>query len=628
MENFAPLKNTITSDMMHNRNCHAYLLQLKPFIHQEILNLEPTLTPLATLSEKYNELFPYGNLYSQVIETLENQIDSLYLNLNAEQINILDDLVFAVYHNDNLILEHTHWINDIGVQTRPMQTDTSRRIQRKLEDNNSRINRRSPNQAGNILNLIGAFFSLNYKPQLDTNLPSLKNYSYRKNTEPTEYRFSTQAQRHNGTVRISPLFKRWLTIKAQKSPPEQSICHIYFNNLGLDRSDFDFAGSKERNFSLALHELEDDPSLKIAVITFPASKSLMDDELYKKTTDQLAYASVFKELIEIAKGNEHQSGVSDFHISSKIRNQLFGTKENQLKILKKLLARSFKAQGINPSDTLSTAQKQAVWVHFTKFELTNYIINTLKPQSYNFSCKDAIDRGAVSSIYYNLFKSFQSENPIQKEEFERAIDAAAANVKGRGMNFHRKIIWSALDNYVDAHYDDLVKDSQRAWLIFWRDMNCPHSRVQQLLNTKIIQCQKQLDSLPSEYDTLKKTGNRLISAIQKQYLAQIKGQRLLLELVSRTSELLTTNSTSLQSIQSYRNLTKELKINQPALYVIGGLAEIFLGILLYIPSFGYSKSLITHGFSTYDTGFFASSRILMNQDIIDFSETYISAAIV
>src|SRR4029078_3445836 len=103
---------------------------------------------------------------------------------------------------------------------------------------------------------------------------------------------------------------------------------------------------------------------------------------------------------------------------------------------------------------------------------------TIKPKSFNFSCKDAIDRGALSSTYYNLIKSFTLNDPISKDEFELSLDAAAANVKGRGMNFHRKIIWNTINEYVNANYIELMKDNRKSWLIYWRDMNCPHSRVQ------------------------------------------------------------------------------------------------------------------------------------------------------
>ena len=614
-------KITMTSDMIHNRNCHSYLLQLKPFVNKQIIALNLTyLAPLVTLTTQYNKQFAYGNLYSRVIGSLEEQIESLYPKLDAEQTIAMDDLVLAIYHNDNQILDHSDWINQIGIHIRPTHGNTSELIEHELEDEATRINEVSPYNVDSLPNRIGALFSSNFKPQLYTNLPSLKNYSYRiKNEDPTEYRFSTQAQRHNGEVRISPLFKRWLSIKAKNTPPTQSVCHIYFNNLGLDRTNFDIPGSQERELSLALHQLEKDPSLKIAVITLPASQSLMGADHYKITTDKLSYTLVFKELYEVASGKLHESGISDFYISASTRNKLFGAKETQPQVLTRLLINSFKTFGIQPNSFLSTAQKQAVWLHFTKFELTGYIISTLNPNGYNFSCKDAIDRAAVSSIYYNLLKSFHSDQPIQREEFERALDSAAANVKGRGMNFHRKIIWNVLDKYVNSHYEELLKDPRKSWLIFWRDMHCPHSTTNSVLKIRMQQLQAQLNSLPQESAALQNAGNKLLSAIEGQHKEKVSGQRLLLELVSRTSQLLISPLSSKDAIQSYKKLAQEIKVNHPILHIIGGLAETFLGILLYIPSLGYSDSLIMNGIATFKSGFFAGQKAQLSDDILDFS---------
>jgi hypothetical protein len=613
----------MTSDLVHNRNCYAYLLKLKPWITQSILDLNLAyLTPITRLTDQYSNQFAYGNLYSRAIGSLEAHIESLYPKLNPEQTKAMDELILSIYHNDNEILDHSDWINEISTQIRPTHSNASKLIEQELVDRTQRVNQLTPYQIDSIPSRIQSLFSANFKPQLDTNIPSLKNYSYRKNIGPTEYRFSTQAQRHNGVVRVSPLFKQWLAIKAKQIPSTQSVSHIYFNNLSLDKDSLDLPRSKERELSLALHELEKDSSLNIAVITLPASQSLMGADHYKMTTDRLSYASVFNELLRVAEGKPHESGVSDFHISPSTRTKLFGTHKNQTRILKQLLTNSLTTLGINSEDFLSTAEKQAVWLHFNKFELTNYIVTTLNPTGFNFSCKDAIDRGAVSSIYFNLLKSFQSEQPMQREEFERALDSAAANVKGRGMNFHRKIIWSTLDKYVNSHYEALLNDDNKSWLIFWRDMHCPHSIVNQLLKTRIIQLTKQLNALPAELINLHKAGNKLISAISDQYNQQISGQRLLLELVSRTSQLLCNPHSSADSLESYRNLAKELQINHPVLNIIGGLAEAFLGILLYLPSFGYSNQLIIHGIATYKSGFFADQRSKLSADIQDFSNLF------
>lgn len=612
------LKDALSSDIIHNRNCYAYLLQLKPFVNSTILEFFPELNSVAALNEVYNDQFAYGNLYSFTIASLEDRIDSLYPTLTKHQSNALDDLIFSIYHNDNHILDSAEWINHISSKARPRQIETGEKIAKELVDQNAPINKTSPQKQESILTRLFSLFNPNFKPQHSTNLPSLRNYLYRKDSKIIEYRFSTQGQRHNGKVRVSPLFKRWLAINAGRTTSNKPICHIYFNNLGLDRSDLDIAGTNEKELSLALHELENNPLLKIAVITLPASKSLMSSKHYKIFFDKLNYDDVFNEFLRIAQGKKHKSGISDLRISTNTRKLIFKNKESESIVLRNLLTQSFKKIGIKPNQHLSTAQKQAVWFYFIKFALTDYIITTLEPDGYNFSCKDAIDRGAVSSVYYNLLKSFTLENPMQRKEFERALDIAAANVKGRGMNFHRKIIWNALDAYINANYNELINNPKKSWLIYWRDMNCPHSRVEHLLELRIKQCNEQFNTFTSNQLKIKEMGHELLSQIQKQYKHEVSGQRLLLEAVSRTSQLLHTSPTP-KLIKSYKKLAEELRINHPALYIIGGLMECLLGVFLYIPSFGYAKPLITNGLATAKTGFFASERNLLCDELIQFS---------
>ncbi|WP_298625191.1 hypothetical protein [uncultured Legionella sp.] len=611
----------ISSDMMHNQNCHAYLQQLYPFISPQIINLLPGLIELDKLKEQYDANFAYGDLYSYTIAYLENNIESLYQTV--ESIEDLDNLIYAVYFNNNHILENANWINLISAQTRPRQVNIGDKIAEELVDQDKVVNKLSPMKVESLLSRFSTLFTSNFKPQHDTNLPSIKHFSYNKFSSNLEFRFSTQAQRHNGSVRISPLFKYWLKINAKKYPEEQSICHIYFNNLGLDREGmFDIAGGNEKAFSIELHSLEQDSELKTVVITLPASQALMDSNYYKNTRKNLAHQQVFDELLDIAEGKRHKSGVSDFKISPEFRSILFSNKKNQSQILQSLLKSSFDSMGIREGESLSLAQQQAVWLHFTKFELTDFIINKCTPAnqsiSYNFSCKDAIDRGALSSIYYNLMKSFKLNRPIQKDEFEQCLDIAAANVKGRGMNFHRKIIWNALDTYINANYDALIKDKRKSWLIYWRDMNCPHARVDQLIKMRMLQCEEKLNQLPAAEQDIKAIGLKLLKHLKEQHDNKVSGQRLMLEVITRTSQLLSHPSTH-ESITAYKNLATELKINNPSLYLIGGIMEVFLGLILYIPSLGFSKSLLDQGFSLAKTGFFVTERQLMCDEIMEFS---------
>lgn len=612
--------NKYNSEMMHNHNCFAYLLQLKPFVTPIIIQALPYLQIIATLQDVYKKDLAYGDLYRELITYLDNQIDSIYPQLSPQEIPAFDDFIHAIYHNKNGILEHTEWlVNAIGDIKSP-KNSINVMIGEQLNTNSPSVNQTNPVKEEGVLTRLDNLFSSNFKPQYGTNIPSLKPYSYKQPSDPIEYRFSTQGQRHEDEVRVSPLFKHWLRIISKRSAPEQKISYIYFNNLGLDRSDYDIAGSKERDLTLELHNLEADPSLKVAVITLPASKGLMAHSDYEKTNDHLSYNDVFNEFLNVAYMHNHDA-VNDLFISKEIQLQLFGKSKRE--ILNNLLIKSFIAQGILPPTErdkpvwLSTAQKQAVWLHFIKYELTNYIIIKLQPIGYNFSCKDAIDRGAVSSAYYNLIKSFELNQPLNKKEFERALDSAAAIVKGRGMNFHRKIIWNALDAYVTAHHDELMTDPRKIWLVYWRDMNCPHSRVEQLLNMRIEQCTKQLRSLPQQSQAIKNAGLNVLRGVEQQINSEVSGQRLLLEIVSRTSELITNPSTA--SMTLYTKRAEELRINYGFLYVIGGLMKALLGVLLLLPSLGYSMPIIKSGLATASSGFFASDRNKLSDEMLKYS---------
>ncbi|WP_454783777.1 hypothetical protein [Legionella sp. WA2024007413] len=602
----------LTSDALHNRNCYTYFLQLKAAIDQcPIAQLLPEFSKLHTvMKQPYNNAYPYGNLYSSCIAALETYIE----NNPAEQVKKLDELVLAIYHNDNKILEESSdWINDIGAKIHPRKSNVEKKIQKTIKDIDKKVNRHSPHSEGGIYRRLYSLFSDDFKPQQETNLPTIKNFSYQDPSDPTEYRFSTQAQRHSGKTRISPLFERWLQINAERS--NKQICHIYFNNLGLDRSKYDIAGAKERDLTLALHKLEDDPSLKVLVITLPANEGLMESSDFEKIDDTLSTRAVFNEFLDIAGERTNKKVVSDFHISPAARALLFGTDEQQ--ILTHLLLESFKAQGLIHRSSISSAEKQAVWVHFVKYELPNYIIKKVQPKSFNFSCKDAIDRGALSSTYYNLMKSFRLEKPITKKEFERSLDAAAANVKGRGMNFHRKIIWNALNTYVNANYSDLIMNKKKSWLIHWRDMNCPEIQTKKLLKKRLKQTQEQFEKLPE--GNIKRVGLDLLNNVAKLDRQKSGSDELILEIISRTSELV--NTPSKESIEIYKTLTDALKINHPILYELAGIMVSLLGYILLIPSLGFSEGMIDKGTSLQNKGLFYESRNKLGEEIAEFTST-------
>lgn len=529
-----------------------------------------------------------------------------------QQIKELNDFILSIYHNDNEILENTFdAIKKIPLEHTPMSASIEKDITHFFQPGPPTVNLHSqtPAQAGSAYGRLTAMMDDDFKPQHTTSLATIKHYEYNKGRRLTEYRIGTQAQRHHGEVRISPLFERWL--EAQADPyydPSKplKITHVYFNNLGRDRTDFE--GKKEKDLTDALDKLETrHPNL--VVITLPADKGLMHQSELFKTTDQQDYTETFDEFLKIARGDKTAKNTTkDFYISAKARALIFRDEEEELK---NLIKKSFTAMGIKEGESLTSAQRQAVWFHFTKYKLTNHILKRLDPNSVNFSCKDAIDRGGVSSAYYNLMKSIKVGIPLTREEFERALHAAPTLVKARGMNHHSKMIWNTVDAYINNNFDSIMNDEKRAWMIEWRDLNCPHKRVGELLGLRLSQVQKQLDNAREganpEQQKFLNLQQEVLNIIRKQQELGVSGKRLLLETLTRTSQLIVQPDNEIAA-KRYQELAKQLTIKYPHLNIGAGLLKIFSGILLYLVSIGKTHKWIMDGRATAMAGLESGTR--------------------
>lgn len=605
------LLKPINSDIVHNINCHAFLLQIKPQLNDTLLKHGSSFQALHSLPERYNPEFPYGNLYSSILKELEETILAIRANKITTPIEDFDELIHAIYFNNSQIMDKSKiFMQTISKHTTP-QNNPKNTIKRRVKDNGKPINAVSPQYSDGILNALLSTYP-NFNPQTQTNIPSIKEFAYKEKDAPTELRLCTQAQRRNGITTINPLFVRWLEINAQVAN-KSKVAYVYFNNLSLDSSSLSLPRHLESQLASELHALEDkNPHLKLAVITLPSSGGIMDINAFTKTKDALAYDEVKKTLLNAALGKPVSNGINDFRISNSVKALLYA--KNEEEILNNLLSASFQEMGIENGQSLSNAQMQAVYLHFIKFKLTDFIITTLKPKAYNFTCKDGIDRGAVSSSYYNLFKSFSCSKPVTREEFDRSLHTAALNARGRGMNFQREVIWNAIDTYVNvnANYDQLIKNPKQAWLIYWRDMNCPPTRVNDLMQLRIQQCKQQLNELPKDRAQLQQLGLALMENIK----AENPG-KLIFELVARTSELLL--SPTAESAQIYRDKAEEFIIKNPGLQFLASLFKAFIAVLLFIPTLGYSSKYITEGISTAKSAFFFVDNKKLVKDLQDFS---------
>ncbi|MCF6775483.1 hypothetical protein L3V83_02730 [Thiotrichales bacterium 19X7-9] len=380
-------------------------------------------------------------------------------------------LVYALYFNNNQALEYTELVIDATVKSTKNISETedavTKLLSRSILKSFTPINETSPEKQGSKIGRLKAHFADDFKPMLTTSIPQIKAYDYKAALNlPLEFRFGTQGERDDGNPRYNPLFKEF--IRFQRPHAEDGpITHVYFNNLkytggGSERN-------KERALSLKLHELEVECD-NLAVISIPADGNFLDKHFI--TSVSAGKINIIAQRMEdIVVNNGY-----DFFVSDHIKTLLYGKSSDGLSydneiesnVIRDLMDKSILALGLAGKDTLTQAETQALYFHFLKYEFTNFVLEKLKPLSFNTSCKDAIDRGGVSSLYFNLIKSIELGNPLSEDEFYRGLHAAPAMVKGRGMNHHVKLIANVVDQYIEANKETVEIPK---WLVAWRDDN-------------------------------------------------------------------------------------------------------------------------------------------------------------
>lgn len=498
-----PLSNEINNiDELHNINCFDYLSKIAVAIRKPpeknlsglLANLNSVKWILKLCSEEvnYNSKIPYGNLFSDFM--LEMQ--QVYVNETLRS-NILP-LYEVIYKNDNEALTRSYAIIKDVVLHRNHIYQTEHEITNTFSGKTTN-NITSPIDQGSNWGRFSAMISDDFKPQLTTNIPSVRKYDFKDSAElPMELRFGTQGERHDGNPRANPLFEGYLESRKNSGDGITKIQHIYFNNLGLTRDDYE--GKKERDLSIDLHALEKRHE-NIAVITLPADKFLMSEKMLSNEAYGNCENLQVTILSILLNESKDPNDRNDFYISPKIRKKLFGdtnlidqkedsNEEIKLSIEEKvcefnkynqLVNYSFKAVGLDleSNQNITKAQAQAVYFHLMKYELPNFILEKLQPETFNMSCKDAIDRGGVSSAYYNIIKSFELYNKndkkeeflMKKDEFLEALHAAPTLVKGRGMNHHVQLIWNAVNEFIKARDIEGKGDGVPGYLREWRDKN-------------------------------------------------------------------------------------------------------------------------------------------------------------
>lgn len=621
---------------LHNVNCWAYLFKLD--LEQEqidvlnaliaaqiILSANNRLTRLLSFLESYTINISdydytehYGDIYTTLIEFIENNLTTIKQspNLPAASYN---NLILKLFLNNNDILKRTFdEISDIVLEHRLTDPEISHQISQHLA-NNQQYNQyaQTPAMAGSTLGRLQSIFSDNFKPQHSTSLPGFRTYNSSRaiNYRPyTELRLGTQAQRHQGVERVSPLFEEFLQVQMQDLP-ESGISHVYFNNLGRDGDSFE--RNIERRLTDQLHQLEDRHT-NIIVITLPSDKGFMSHGEMFRTRDSHSLSDTLREFMAIAMESPHStSPIKDFHISARARSLIFKD-EDQNAVLNELMQRSLVAMGLQSRDTLSSAERQALWFHFNKYELTNYILEKLKPRYFECSCKDGIDRGGVSSVYYNLIYAIKNGFPISRKDFECGLHAAPAHVKERGMNHHLDMIWNTVDCYIEANYEKIKVDPRQGWLLDWRDNSCPKGRVRELLQRRLTNGIAELKSSylqrPKNY-IAHSYGIRTLKQAQKLVDKKVSGKRMLLETTSAIIEHVLGRKHDKKKLEA---LADKIVVRYPFLQTLAGMMKSFIGLLFYLPSLG-KTTLIDSGLATAKSGFFNEKRKVIQHHLKQLS---------
>lgn len=506
-------------DDLHNFNAYQYLLALKNALNPPHGDSSPSKanntrvnTMLRNLDmvnpDHYYPGYPYGNLYNLVQQDFDK-----FTPEEDEDPRLLA-FMNALYLNDNSALENTYALIEIPLrQYNHSTSDGTHRITDRLnEGSNESKNTYNPQTMDSKGHKLYGVLGPNFAPQYATSLPSIRHFSYQEGSDgyPTEIRMGTQGQYRLWGPEVSHMFKQWLSLRHQKYQKERKelgkeddqdhITHIYFNNLGRDRSGIE--GNREKAMTTELEKLNEKPG--VAVITLPADKGMLSSKkIFGTREEDRVLTQTFKQqVVDIISGKPVE-GVStrDVYIDDKVKKVIYGPpnhdgeKYNESKEeekLNELLNKSFKTLGLTDKESLTDEQMQAVYFHFVKYELTNHILEKVKPETFNISCKDGIDRAGSASLIYNFMKSIEVGKPMSQAEFEKNLHGPATMVKGRGMNIHRERVWSFINQYVDANYDDLSSSPDKQWIIRWRDMNVPKTKQQEFFSQRAKQILKDI----------------------------------------------------------------------------------------------------------------------------------------
>lgn len=386
-------------------------------------------------------------------------------------------LLKSVYDNDNKVMDNFSAFIEGALQDMPAGSDPKEVLKaayarETAEEGRGKFSDPSREER-TLAEYVGSYHPqrLTSIPTLFSDLPYQEEKRKRGESLPTQYRLGMQAKHTGRKASVNPLFLLWLRVKRQENPHHR---HLYINLMPRVTPryfQFDLIGTRQKEWADTMaKEFLGGEHPNIIFVTLPTNEEWMKRE-YSGPEGHKQSMKVSDAETELRRILDSFTDIAKYLTPPKLRDFL---KQSFLKVLG--------PEEYRDHQVITYAKIQAVWMHFNNYALPKALITELKVDGFNMTCKSGINRGDRGAALYHLFSSFEEGNiPLTQAEFNEIIHAAALMVKGCGMKSDRFVgLWNLIDVYVNAHTDELKADPRKAWLIGWRNENCPPEHLSRL----------------------------------------------------------------------------------------------------------------------------------------------------
>lgn len=475
-----------------------YLKEIQAYCKQELdltlLANQEGYSRLIKVIEKINELpdeyqsdINYANLYFKYHNKLEKIARKELTDHNLRKTaTLLDGLFIKSFENQNKIHDFVfeNVIDDGEIETKEnLQENIS-----KKTTGRSKIDIRHPDNPLNAFfsSMLGAF---DYNPLKRNNVPFLP-FEDQKFPTRTCVRIGAQTR---GSGYANDTFQRYLLansrMRSQLTTQNQQglYDYVYISLMKTEESRQDikkkgvakaidkFVRHSEGSRAAAIECINLAKDYHTAALTLPADGGffLGNFSMKKgKATDdtQTNMQTLVEQVVHSIKHDRN-----DFSMSSEVKKALFGQPFDAT-IVEALLKKAIdevipgvKGKALKDIN-LNGAERNAVLFQFVKWNLSNYILETLNPRAYNMSCKDAIDRGNIHMIWYHMNLLAKQGTPMAKEEFFKLLDSPAMIVKDRALNNNRNLLLNVMKQRLKT---DPTFNAQHPWAQDWVAKNMP-----------------------------------------------------------------------------------------------------------------------------------------------------------